>query len=300
MAPFAKTLFADVDTAGDAEVRGQWFTIRVTPDIVTGETFNIGVAFIDSQRKVHARLLDSMQAFKCLYGNTGAGNLAFLIKTLRAYFEHSEGLVSPSPQISFSRPVFASGSSINEILTELYETMVPLGIKNDVVKDEEYGPEAIDTRKLRKQVFKTVREYNQEYFSRVFREEPVPLIDSSGQRHLLDLPIWADEDMFVDGRRYGTIVSAHFVSAVHRGFHLDRGALTLANAKLMVRKGRAGLFILRPDELTYGYEKGVLEEIDNDIDQAVFQFSREKNNATIVVNSDIHSISNAVLEFTSH
>lgn len=293
-----KQIFDDAPEMDRASVSGKWFAIRLTPDMVTGEALNIGVAFIDNKRKVHFRLLDSVRAFECLYGKSGAGNIAFLMSALRAGLEQGGKPASPSPHIAFTPTAYASGESVHEILDELYATMVPLGTHAGAMpEDGEQSAYTVDTRKLRRQVFKTIQSQAPGLFRQAFREEPVLVADSSGQRHALDLPIWAGEDIFVDGRRYGTIVSAHFVSPVHRGYHLDRGALTLGNARIMVGKGTGGFFILRPHDGQQGYTDSVLNDIDNDIDDAVFQFSREKNNI-VVIESDPARIAEAAMEFT--
>ncbi|WP_439836022.1 hypothetical protein [Aeromonas caviae] len=51
-------------------VKGEWFNIRWTPDLATGEKLNIGVGFVE-QGRVHSRLLSYFERVKCLYGERG-------------------------------------------------------------------------------------------------------------------------------------------------------------------------------------------------------------------------------------
>ncbi|MDA8093399.1 MAG: hypothetical protein M0T84_05705 [Betaproteobacteria bacterium] len=271
-------IFDDAAEIADPKVSGKWFPIRLTPDVATGELLNIGVGFIDSRHKLSVRMLDSGRAFRCLYGAAGTENFSLLMAAAHEHFQRTGKPESPSPHILIGPRAYAAGESVDDILDRLFRTMVTL-VGSDDDESEGPGAETIDTPKLRKLVFRAARKYARGIFETMFHEEPLSLADSSNQSHVLDLPIWArDPDLFRDGPRYGTIVSAHFRSPVYRGFNLNGGCLNLWNTRSIINdNGRGAFLILRPAEGSAGYSQSLISDIDNEIDRAVWPFLKLKN-----------------------
>ncbi len=271
------TLFDDVDDARIATTTGKWFPIRMTPDLITGEILNIGVGFVDSKRHLHVRLIESARPLQCLYGPQGLENFTFLLTILREHLQKHGKAESPSPHITFGARQYASGDSPEDILNRLFDTMVTLNQADEGDLDET-GAKRIDTQALRKMVYKAAKKSSEAIYNRLFKHDPVILKDAYGTPHELDLPIFAPEgDLFRDGPRYGTFVSAYFRSPVYRGFNLDGGVRNLWNTRAILPKtSRGGLFILRPPEGSKGYSGAIINEIENDIDRATWPFLKMK------------------------
>lgn len=294
-----KNIFDDADEIAEPRIKGKWFPIRLTPDLATGELLNIGVGFIDARRKLHVRMLDSARAFRCLYGNAGLENFSFLLTVAREHFQRVGKPESPSPHILIGPRAYAAGGSVDEILDQLFHTMVTLGgMEEEEV--EATNVETMDTPKLRKLVFRMAKKYSPTIFNRMFRDQPISLDDASGQPHALDLPLWAsDPELFRDGPRYGTIVSAHFRSPVYRGFNLDGGCMNLWNTRSIIQNsGRGGFLILRPSEGTQGFDQSLINDIDNEIDRVVWPFLKMKN-MLVEVSSDPETIADYALSLAN-
>jgi hypothetical protein len=75
-------------------------------------------------------------------------------------------------------------------------------------------------------------------------------------------------------------VSAFVKTDINRAYNLDRGALTLLNARdILKQNGRSegAFFILRPYEGAPGFNEEVMRKIDDDIDTAIFHFRHDKH-----------------------
>ncbi len=277
-------LFEDAADTTEAKVSGKWFPIRLVPDLATGELLNVGVGFIDSRRKLHVKILDSARVFECMYGPAGLENFTFLLTVLREHFQKTAQAISPSPHIVLGARSYAAGESVPEILESLYQSQVTLARNACSDDTDENNIKRVDNLSLRKIVFKDAQRRAPALFDRMFRTKPVSLPDKFGQRHELDLPIYADDhELFRNGARYATFISGFFRSAVYRGFNLDGGVRNLWNTRAIVpESSHGGLFILRPPEGTEGYTPEVMLAIDNDIDRIVWPFLKMKNMAVEV------------------
>lgn len=105
-------------------IKGQWFNIRWTPDLATGEKLNIGVGFVEDGR-VHSRLLSYFERVKCLYGERGIYHVELVTSIVGESLRQNKK-VSPIPQITYDNSGYAQGFSIDEILTSLFEQTVHL------------------------------------------------------------------------------------------------------------------------------------------------------------------------------
>ena len=67
------SLITHADTTGAPNVVGRYRLLRVCPDPVADEWFNVGIYFESADGSRDYRLLENMEAFKCLYGAHGVG-----------------------------------------------------------------------------------------------------------------------------------------------------------------------------------------------------------------------------------
>jgi hypothetical protein len=126
-------------------IRGEWFVVRWTPDIATGETLNIGVGFVEAGR-THFRLLDYFERISCFYGERAIYQ-AELVTTIVGESLRQNVAQSPIAQVIYQPKGYAQGLSINEILSNLFEHTVSLAkkVKEQKSKDRFSG---ITTEKL--------------------------------------------------------------------------------------------------------------------------------------------------------
>lgn len=70
--------------AADAFIKGHFFVIKFTPDIVAQEVHNLGIGFIqEGESKIRFRLLDSsLRGFNCIYGKEPTEGLRLLLDSL--------------------------------------------------------------------------------------------------------------------------------------------------------------------------------------------------------------------------
>ena len=143
-------------------LHGEWFVIRVSPDLATGEMLNIGVC-VRIGGKTHTKILPNATPFFKLYGKSGRENMLFLFDLLRKQEDWTRPV---SPQVSMSRPMPVSGNSIDEILDRLYRDMVILDMLKDQSPNRDYG---ISTEKLRSKIFSYLKKENEDFANAVWR-----------------------------------------------------------------------------------------------------------------------------------
>ncbi|MCC5809890.1 MAG: hypothetical protein JJU06_05905 [Ectothiorhodospiraceae bacterium] len=280
-------LLVEANSEEPAAVSGKWCTVSVMPDPLTGERFNVGVVFQDSKRKLHWKLLDSTAAFRCLYGEDGESNLRYLVSAIQEHLQHHGSFRSPSSQILFGQRAYAAGDDAESILDELYQTMVSIRDHGDPSDAEPLRAPTLSTMDLRKKVTRLARDRDPNMVDRVFRRDPVALHDAKEAPHLLDLQIFAEPDLTHRSTRFGSIVSVYSTAQITRGYYLNAGALSLINAQdILGNGGHGAFFILRPPEGTTGYTSSIVNEIDEQIDRAVFPFQREARRRVRIISTD--------------
>lgn len=293
-------LFDDADGGEDAATTGEWFPIRIMPDLATGELLNVGVVFVDQTGQRHFRLIENARPFRCLYGATGQENYSFLLQVLREHLQRADALISPSPHIILGKRAYAAGESCDEVVNRLFGAMVAL--RCDEATHDVYEKASVNTETARRNVFKAMKAKAPAQFERLVRNAPVRLEDNRGNPLILDLPLWNDQpDMYSGhGPRFGTIVSAHYRDKVYRGSSLNGGSLGLLTAAMILGEqgGRGSLLILRPADGTEGYDRKMLNLIENDIDTATFALQGRKD-LRICVDTDYGRLAEAALELAN-
>jgi hypothetical protein len=256
-------LFDDAAPMRSPTVTGKWFPIRLSPDLATGELFNIGVAFVEGGKKggrIHVKMLESARSFKCLFGASGVENVTFLINVVAEHLRQTRDLVSPSPQVSFGPMAFASGDSVDQILARLYATMVTLRHHNDDAL-EELSPYSISSQEARRNVIQELYWADPAAAKSLVREKPLEFKAHGGRTMALDVPLRKP-------RRFGTIASAHYRKEVYVSNNLNTAMrdMLITRDHLDDECEVGGIFILRAptDERYYteSWQRWIDEEVE--------------------------------------
>lgn len=309
------------DTAGNSDhlVSGEWFTVRFIPDHIAGEIFNIGVVFIDEYRNAHYRLLDNADAFSCLFGDKGKANISFLLQVVEDVLKDNHYVVTPSPHIMYSPRQTAQGDSIEEILDDLFGSMISLVCRRELQLSSlnslaEYStfeiivPETtkkLSTNKLRKAVFGRMRYDNEFLYEKIYNKEPYEITNPySKKKMLIDMPIRGYSGLENQKRQdyYGSVVSAAYISEVHRIHQINYvGATNVMNCCEQLGKSvRTALIIYLPPSDNHTFTKSIRTQAENELDRCLYalhQMSKEGYQIKIEIKDTPEECLNEVLEF---
>lgn len=274
------SLITHADTVGAPNVVGRYRLLRVCPDPVADEWFNVGVYFQAADGSRHSKLLQNLNAFKCLYGDHAVGNLNNLLNVVVSAAESGQ-LEQLGPHVKVGAEQYAAGDSAEDILEQMFDTFVTLSRRADYAPEAKSRTEGVGTSDLRKMVMGRVKARGRGLYGKSFHEKPVELTDPmNDQKRLYDLPIFRQPTLHSGATRFASIISAFVKTDINRAYHLDRGALTLLNARDVLRqsgKSEGAFFILRPHEGAPGFDEQLMQKIDEDIDTASFHFRHDKN-----------------------
>lgn len=164
--------------------RGEWFTIRIKPDLATGERLNVGVA-LRVAGQTHVKILPTVRPFQLLYGDAGSANFGFLLELLRLHFANGGGK-SPSPHLLFEEPKYAAGTDIAQTLDRLYDNTVTLGR----ILEPAHGKQNLSTRMTTRRLKQAVKQHIQREFPdfAYWQDRPVILKESG---------LTADVDLYI-------------------------------------------------------------------------------------------------------
>lgn len=223
-------------------ITGEWFCVRFNPDITTGELFNVGVVFIDQTNQCHAKLLDSTKIFEQLFGTLGVANIKFLLNVVAETLAENHYNISPSSNIIYSSRQTAQGESIEEILDDLYRSMISLVDTSEEETDKKRT--SINTRDLRKRVTAFIKKQLPNAYDNYLRSTPV-LVGQGKKQMNLDLPL---VHKYLDTSFYGTVVSADYLDEVHFTYNVEHiGVTNLANCcEIMGKTIKSGISIYHP------------------------------------------------------
>ncbi|ANB90844.1 hypothetical protein MOVS_01255 [Moraxella ovis] len=225
-----------------ATVTGEWFCVRFSPDKTTGELFNVGVVFIDKDKKCHAKLLESTSVFERLFGTLGVANIKFLLTVVAETLAENHYNVSPSSHISYGPRQTAQGDSIDEILSDLYRSMISLLESPAETVDKKR--QNINTKDLRKRVTSYIKGQLPDVYDNYLRDTPI-LVGQGANQMSLDLPL---VHKYFEKSFYGTVVSADYLDDVYFTHNVEHvGVTNLANCcEILGRTIKAGISIYHP------------------------------------------------------
>ncbi|WP_199506862.1 MULTISPECIES: DUF3037 domain-containing protein [unclassified Psychrobacter] len=288
-------------------ISGEWFTVRFTPDFIANEIFNIGVVFVDDDKRCHYKMIENANAFSCLFGSTGVANINFLLKIVKTELTANNYTLTPSGHIFYSHRQTAQGSSVSEILEDLFGSMVSLVCKGDTeVEPIKDTPSTLSTNKLRSKVFSQMRDKYGSLYEKVYHKEPYEITDdTTGDKIIVDMPIRHYSGVRSGTKRveyYGSIVSAAYLDQVHRIHHINYiGATNVMNCcELLGKDVRTALIIYLPPDDSLKFTKPLRLQIENELDRCLYSLHKMESdgfNIKIEVKESPEECLEEVVEF---
>jgi hypothetical protein len=116
----------------DVGYEGLWHTITFQPDLLTPQSFVIGVGLSSQGRLTHFRITHDLSKLKSIYESRSEDcEWDWLLKRLeeelyQAVADRCETFSSSSPQIHFSGGHFIAGDDASSALNRTFERVVPL------------------------------------------------------------------------------------------------------------------------------------------------------------------------------
>lgn len=241
-------------------VRGEWSVIQWTPDQAAGEKYNIGVAFKDScSQEISVSMLDYFDRIKCLYDEAMIFHVQLACDVAREVLLRRHSTEKPiGSNISFQQRGFAQGESTDQLLSQLYNTAVPLARKIRVSATRSF------TTRSRDQVHSALRDnlrHRKDFDYRQYAPvDPFHYIQDGQASHRLYLPFRKDNAV-------ATLASASYVESQRVKLNLYDGWRDVDIAKTNMDIKDAAIFFLLPGE---GLDRSRKDVIENEIDAFVW------------------------------
>jgi len=302
-------LISDKANDSDELVSGEWFTVRFIPDQVAGEVFNIGVVFIDEYKDAHYRLINNADAFSCLFGEIGKANINFLLNVVDQVLSDNNYSVTPSPSIIYSSRKTAQGDSIDDILEDLFSSMISLVCRNELteltlIESEKFN---LSTKNLRHNVFGRMKKDYETLYNKVYNKEPYEITNPySKKKMLIDMPIRCYAGLERQKRQdyYGSIVSAAYLNEVHRIHHINYvGATNVINCCEQLGRGvKTALIIYLPPVDKHKFTESLRLQVENELDRCLYglhQMSKDGYQIKIEVEESPEACLEEIIEFVS-
>lgn len=294
-------LSAEEVPATKPKIKAKWATLRISPNLGTGELLNVGICIL-YQRKVYVRILPDAKPFEILYGDSGKENFSFLLPLIAQYMEQQNKLeISISPQVSISESNFVAGESIEEIFDRLYSSMVTLDLVCRT-KDKPRKCQNISTERLRERIQANIKEQDTKLLEQIWHNEknPITIPGSPGKSVVLrHTQMWIEPDLSDERIRLASFVSTDYVNLDFSQLHLFQAKqdIELALSSITNSKRKAGLFIYRPDSL----DKEIEQELDNTIDDTHWLLSKryQKDVLEMQVESNVNTLVEHALKFAA-
>lgn len=300
------SLISDTANNSDSLISGEWFTVRFIPDLVAGEVFNIGVVFIDQHKDAHYRLIANADAFSCLFGDIGKANINFLLKVVDEVLKDNHYLITPSPNIIYSSLQTAQGDSTEDILDDLFDSMISLVCRNEpTLLPAEVEKGSLSTKDLRHKVFAQMKKVNSSLYEKIYNKNPYEITNPySKKKMLIDMPIRSYAGLESQTRQdyYGSVVSAAYLSEVHRIHHINYvGATNVMNCcEQLGRKVKTALIIYLPPLDNLRFTESVLLEVENELDRCLYglhQMTKDGYQIKIEVKESPEACLEEILDF---
>lgn len=253
-------LYKEMKETSTPMIKGEWFNIRICPDLYTQELINIGVGLVSQDGDVHAKLVDQPGRLECLYDKAGIENIMFLVEVIKDSI-HEEGLTPPSPHIIYSEKKYTTGTSVDEILDYIFKQTVTVAAPGRELPNEENAYTDTDVRKSVIEYIKAHAGINAE---KIIPTRPYIIIGEGNNKHRLDIPIQGNGLL-------GNILSANY-SPNSLKMHLLEANMNLEVAAKEHKSDRLGVFIFHPKRVVNN--KKILNNIDHVIEDTYWKWQR--------------------------
>ena len=280
-------LLSGAISSNSLPVQGNWFNVRYRPNLNTGEILNLGVGFVDSNSKCYCQLLGNFKGLVCIYGPEIERHVRFLLTVIERSIDAGQ-LTSPSENVIYSEQKFATGTSVNSILNELFNTTVTLAHVHDDKVVEEKIHVAVDDAFVRNEVFNLIRNRARLDADRIIAQDSRFIVEKDSAKHVLDIPLQG-------AGRLGSLVSALYSSKNTVEIHLLRATIDLETARRSRRDDQVGLFVLRPDFNNSRIPENILSQIDNVIDSVDWKL--RKQNIKFDVQDNSSKVATQIMEW---
>ncbi|WP_296205696.1 DUF3037 domain-containing protein [Psychrobacter sp. UBA3962] len=286
-------------------ITGEWFTVRFIPDIVANEVFNIGVVFIDQDNQFHYKLIPNANAFRCLFGERGEANINFLLRVVDEFLKNNSYFLTPSPHIKYSNRQTAQGTSIEEILNDLFDSMVSLICKKNEDETETINS-TMSTKDLRRTVFGLMKKKYPKFYNKALVDKPIKIRNPNTDKSMIvDMPIHYYHGINnIREEYYGTIVSAAYISDVHRIHNINYlGVTNVMNClELLGKEIKAALIVYLPPVDDLKFTEQIRDQTERELDKCLYglrQMEKEGYQLKLEVEDSTESCFHKAIEFIS-
>ncbi|AYO04206.1 hypothetical protein ACPSLY_07000 [Vibrio parahaemolyticus] len=247
-------------------VKGEWFNIRWTPDIATGEKLNIGVGFVENGR-VHSRLLSYFERVKCLYGERGIYH-AELVTSIVGESLRQNKKSSPIPQITYDNSGYAQGFSVDEVLSSLFEQTVPLQKKIRVSSNAKRF-NSVNTDKLYTCLVDELKIKAALQFEEFVPADSSIFIEDNLGSHELFVPFRDNKNLV------GGLASTVYSNVQRIELNLLKAARDVESAVKLGKGNKASVFILMPGDEVEKLDKEQVISIENTLDKFDWHMNKQ-------------------------
>lgn len=269
-------------------IKGHFFVVKFTPDIVAKEVFNLGVGFIeDGDEKVRFKLAhSSLKGFACIYGKNAVQGLRLLLQSISTALNTVGYSYPPSSQLIYTPLMPIKGMSVDSILNSLYRDYVHMDHFQG--KKEATAP-ILNTRELRKGLKQNLKSINRDEY---YQDEEVILKSQIDNKEIaLNLPIWRskqENSLFESEPLFATVVSADYLEQSALSFNLDYLACSNIHKACLLtgQEAKAGLFIYRPS-LNERITKKAIDLIDSHIEKSLYTLKHLKKKEGYNIEMDV-------------
>lgn len=277
-------------TPSKAKVEGEWQIARLCLDKATGEQLNVGVVFTShADGSITSRFLRNVAGLRCLYNDDMADDAAFLIDQAEQALE--QGARIPAGwSISLGAPLFVRGDSPDAIVQNMFQRMVPLGLRESVAERLDGDDHTHTTANVRSTVRKLLCAHmNTKKVPEFWRSAPVVSVQDGGEVQI-DLQIFGAGKT---GDVRGSIASAWYKTQYHRSAYLDRAASAVLKAKRVYPSAVNIMYLLQPQDIE-GFTKADMGVIQKEIDSTSWLL--KKNGATLAPFTTEREMTRNILE----
>ncbi|WP_332405602.1 hypothetical protein [Vibrio metschnikovii] len=269
-------------------VKGEWFNIRWTPDIATGEKLNIGVGFVENGR-VHSRLLSYFERVKCLYGERGIYH-AELVTSIVGESLRQNKKSSPIPQITYDNSGYAQGFSVDEVLSSLFEQTVPLQKKIRVSSNAKRF-NSINTDKLYTCLVDELKIKAALQFEEFVPADSSIFIKDDLGSHELFVPFRDNKNLV------GGLASTVYSNVQRIELNLLKAARDVESAVKLGKGNKASVFILMPGDEVEKLDKEQVISIENALDK--FDWHMNKQGISVGGHTSISGLADEICSWAN-